>query len=113
MKKSEQARYKACSDAALAVHSDTTLLSAFVFLLNDVGHFFGSFHTSSGEPHFDNRIDAVAEKRNMIFDVLVPFDYPMTDAQVKEKVQAEVWERLGKEYYTVIQIDRPYTAMKE
>ena len=50
---------------------------------------------------------------NMIFDVLVPFDYPMTDAQVKEKVQAEVWERLGKEYYTVIQIDRPYTAMKK
>jgi len=49
----------------------------------------------------------------MIFDVLVPFDYPMTDAQVKEKVQAEVWERLGKEYYTVIQIDRPYTAMKK
>ena len=42
---------------------------------------------------------------NMIFDVLVPFDYP--------KVQAEVWERLGKEYYTVIQIDRPYTAMKK
>lgn len=50
---------------------------------------------------------------NMIFDVLVPFDYPMTDAQVKEKVQESVWERIGKEYYTVIQIDRPYTVMKK
>ena len=50
---------------------------------------------------------------NMIFDVLVPFDYPLTDAQVKEKVQESVWEQIGKEYYTVIQIDRPYTVMKK
>ena len=50
---------------------------------------------------------------NMIFDVLVPFDYPMTDAQVKEKVQEGVWERIGKESYTVIQMDRPYTVMKK
>ena len=33
---------------------------------------------------------------NMIFDVLVPFDYPLTDAQVKEKVQESVWGAIGK-----------------
>ncbi len=49
----------------------------------------------------------------MIFDVLVPFDYPLPNAQVKEKVQESVWEQIGKEYYTVIQIDRPYTVMKK
>lgn len=43
---------------------------------------------------------------NMIFDVVVPFGYRLSDEEVKETVQKEVWKNLGEEYFTVIQVDK-------
>lgn len=49
---------------------------------------------------------------NMMFDVVLPFGYFMTDEMVKEEIQKRTWDRLGESYNTVIQIDRPYTTVK-
>lgn len=49
---------------------------------------------------------------NMMFDVVLPFGYSMTDEMVKEEIQKRTWDRLGEGYNTVIQIDRPYTTVK-
>ena len=49
---------------------------------------------------------------NMMFDVVLPFGYSMTDEMVKEETQKRTWDRLGESYNTVIQIDRPYTTVK-
>lgn len=49
---------------------------------------------------------------NMMFDVVLPFGYSMTDEMVKEEIQKRTWDRLGESYNTVIQIDRPYTTVK-
>lgn len=49
---------------------------------------------------------------NMMFDVVLPFGYSMTDEMVKEEIQKRTWDRLGENYNTVIQIDRPYTTVK-
>lgn len=50
---------------------------------------------------------------NMMFDVVLPFGYSMTDEMVKEEIQKRTWDRLGESYNTVIQIDRPYTTVKK
>lgn len=50
---------------------------------------------------------------NMMFDVVLPFGYPMSNEEVKEEIQKRVHERLGENYFTVIQIDKPYTTAKK
>lgn len=42
---------------------------------------------------------------NIIFDVVVPFQYSMSDLQVKEYIQNEV-KKLSEHYYTVIDVDK-------
>lgn len=44
---------------------------------------------------------------NLIFDVVVPFDYPMSDQQVCGYIQERV-SRLPGTYYTVIDVDKNY-----
>lgn len=43
---------------------------------------------------------------NMIFDVAVPYGYRLSDEEVKEEIQKRVWESLGENYFTVIQVDK-------
>lgn len=43
---------------------------------------------------------------NMIFDVVVPFGYRLSDEEVKEEIQKRVRENLGESYFTVIQVDK-------
>lgn len=43
---------------------------------------------------------------NMIFDVVVPFEYKLGDDEVKEAIQKAVHERLGENYFTVIEVDK-------
>ena len=35
---------------------------------------------------------------NMMFDVVLPFGYSMTDEMVKEEIQKRTWDRLGESY---------------
>lgn len=50
---------------------------------------------------------------NLLFDVVLPYRYEMSDEEVKEEIQKRVQEHLGNKYFTVIQIDRPYTTTKK
>lgn len=45
---------------------------------------------------------------NLIFDMLVPFKFSMTDELLMETVQARVWERLGENYFVVTKVDKAY-----
>lgn len=44
---------------------------------------------------------------NMIFDVVVPFDFYLSDSETTKMIQEKVWEHLGKNYFVVITIDKP------
>lgn len=48
---------------------------------------------------------------NLIFDIVVPFDFPLSDTEVADQIQAKVW-KYNPVYYTVIEIDKAYTKVK-
>ncbi|MEE1314536.1 MAG: cation diffusion facilitator family transporter [Faecalimonas sp.] len=45
---------------------------------------------------------------NLIFDVVVPFGYALSDEEVKEKIETKVKETFGEEYYCVMNVDKDY-----
>ena len=42
------------------------------------------------------------------FDAVVPFKFRLTDAEVREKIEAAV-RALDGNYYAVVNVERPYT----
>ena len=44
---------------------------------------------------------------NIIFDILLPFDFKMSDDEVVNYLQKEI-HRIDKSYYAVIQVDKAY-----
>ncbi|MBQ8519515.1 MAG: cation transporter [Agathobacter sp.] len=44
---------------------------------------------------------------NMIFDVVVPYEFYLSDAETTKMIQEKVWEQIGKNYFVVITIDKP------
>ena len=44
---------------------------------------------------------------NMIFDVVVPFEFYLSDAETTKMIQKKVSEKIGKNYFVVITIDKP------
>ena len=44
---------------------------------------------------------------NMIFDVVVPFEFYLSDSETIKLIQEKVWEQFGKNYFVVITIDKP------
>ncbi len=47
---------------------------------------------------------------NLIFDIVLPFEFKYSSKQVLELIQNEVWHRIGKEYFCVINIDMDYNG---
>lgn len=47
---------------------------------------------------------------NLIFDIVLPFDFKYKEKQVMELVQNEVWHRMGRDYFCVINFDRSYNG---
>lgn len=45
---------------------------------------------------------------NLIFDMVVPFDFPLSDADVADKVQNQIWKQ-NPSCFAVIEIDKAYT----
>lgn len=45
---------------------------------------------------------------NLIFDVVVPFGYEWSDKELVEKIGRGVREKLGEEYFCVINVDKEY-----
>ena len=44
---------------------------------------------------------------NMIFDVVIPFEFALSDSETIKLIQKHVWEELGDNYFVVITIDKP------
>ena len=47
---------------------------------------------------------------NLIFDIVLPFDFPLPEDNLLADIERLVHERIGRTYFTVIQVDR--TAVK-
>ncbi len=56
----------------------------------------------------DFRVVTGPTHTNLIFDVVVPYDFPMTDEEVINAVSTGVTETLGDNYFCVIQVDKAY-----
>ncbi len=47
---------------------------------------------------------------NLIFDMVVPFDFPLSDTDVADQVQKKIW-KYNPVYFAVIEIDKAYTKV--
>ncbi len=55
----------------------------------------------------DFRIVHGSTHTNLIFDVVVPFDYPMSDSEVAAYIQNKVFE-VNPNYFVVVDVDKAY-----
>lgn len=44
---------------------------------------------------------------NMIFDVIIPFKFALSDEETAKLIQERVWKEIGETYFVVITIDKP------
>ncbi len=44
---------------------------------------------------------------NLLFDVVIPYEFALSDTETTKLIQERVWEKIGKEYFVVIMIDKP------
>ena len=56
----------------------------------------------------DFRVVAGPTHTNLIFDLLVPFNFSVSDEELMRIMQDKVKERLGDNYYVVMKIDKAY-----
>lgn len=49
---------------------------------------------------------------NLIFDMVVPFDFPLSDVDVADQVQNKIW-KYNPVYFAVIEIDKAYTKPEQ
>ncbi|MCR5808361.1 MAG: cation diffusion facilitator family transporter [Clostridiales bacterium] len=56
----------------------------------------------------DFRIVKGPTHTNIVFDVVVPFKFALTDTQLIDRIGSAIREKHGDNYYTVINIDRSY-----
>lgn len=48
---------------------------------------------------------------NLIFDIVVPFEEKKSDQELLQEIQKTIWEKLGKEFFTVITVDHNYMGV--
>lgn len=44
---------------------------------------------------------------NLIFDVVIPYEFALSDADTTKMIQERVWENLGRQYFIAVTIDKP------
>jgi len=44
---------------------------------------------------------------NLIFDVVIPYDFALEDEEVTKLIQTKIWETIGNDYFAVINVDKP------
>ncbi len=47
---------------------------------------------------------------NLIFDVVVPFQFYLEDDALVRAIQEQVWQKLGQNHFCVIQVDKAYVG---
>lgn len=57
------------------------------------------FRVVSGETH-----------TNLIFDVVIPYGFALSDEELKKEIDGKVKQKLGEPYYTVVQVDKDYNG---
>lgn len=60
----------------------------------------------------DFRVVAGPSHTNLIFDVVVPFGYKVKDAEIISFIQEKIKEKIGANYFAVIQVDKAYCKEK-
>lgn len=60
----------------------------------------------NGATIHDFRLVEGATHTNLIFDVVVPFRVKMTDEQIKTRLSELIFEKIGNNYFAVVNIDR-------
>lgn len=60
----------------------------------------------------DFRVVAGQSHTNLIFDVVVPFGYKVKDAEIISFIQEKIKEKIGVNYFAVIQVDKAYCKEK-
>lgn len=60
----------------------------------------------------DFRVVAGPTHTNLIFDLLVPYKFNMSDTQLMEKVDEKIKNELGSCYFTVMKIDKAFTKFE-
>ena len=56
----------------------------------------------------DFRVVAGQTHTNLIFDVVVPYKFYISDEALSERIQRQVGIRIGENYFVVIQVDKAY-----
>lgn len=44
---------------------------------------------------------------NLIFDVVIPYEFALSDSETTKLIQEKIWEKIGKQYFIVVTIDKP------
>ena len=44
---------------------------------------------------------------NMMFDVVVPHGFFLSDTETTKVLQEKIWETMGRQYFSVVAIDKP------
>ena len=45
---------------------------------------------------------------NLIFDIVIPYEYRMSDEELIQQIQDHVKRKLGDDHFVVIQVDKAY-----
>lgn len=60
----------------------------------------------------DFRVVTGPTHTNLIFDMVVPFDFPVSDVDLADQIQKKIW-KYNPVYFAVIEIDKAYTKAKK
>lgn len=60
----------------------------------------------------DFRVVMGPSHTNLIFDIVAPFGYKMKDEELTELIQMKTEEKIGKNHFTVIEVDKSYCKEK-
>jgi divalent metal cation (Fe/Co/Zn/Cd) transporter len=58
----------------------------------------------------DFRVVPGKKRPKLIFDVVIPFGFKLTDDELQKRIEDEVHRRIGAQYEVVIHVDTDYTV---
>ena len=56
----------------------------------------------------DFRVVTGPTHTNLIFDLLVPVKFRLSDEELIQTVQQKVWDEIGENYFLAVKVDKAY-----
>lgn len=56
----------------------------------------------------DFRVVVGETHTNIIFDIVIPYEYPKSDEQVVDEIRQKIQQKLGEDHFAVIKVDKVY-----